>query len=127
MKLRTRVDDATAAELERLELMLMDPEVRRDRERVSHWLAEDFIEFGSSGRVWTRQSTLELLATEAYAPPLVEDFACRVLAPDVVLLTYRAVRNDALSGEHTATFRSSLWTRKSGSWQMRFHQGTPSI
>ena len=127
MKNDNRADEATAAELQRLELMLMDPAVRRDRERVSALLAEDFVEFGSSGRVWTRQLTLELLATETCTPPAVEDFASRTLAPDVVLLTYRAVRTDNLSGERTATLRSSLWTRQSGSWQMRFHQGTRSI
>ena len=70
----------------------MDPAVRRDRERVAALLAEDFVEFGSSGRVWTRESILELLATETYTPPAVEDFACRMLGEDVALVTYRAVR-----------------------------------
>ena len=127
MMVDTRVDAATAAELERLELMLMDPVVRRDREQVSLLLAQDFVEFGSSGRVWTRQPTLELLATETYTPPVVEDFACRMLGASVALVTYRAVRTNDLSGERVATLRSSLWTRESGIWQMRFHQGTRSI
>jgi len=127
MMVDTRVDAATAAELERLELMLMDPVVRRDREQVSLLLAQDFVEFGSSGRVWTRQPTLELLATETYTPPVVEDFVCRMLGASVALVTYRAVRTNDLSGERVATLRSSLWTRESGIWQMRFHQGTRSI
>ena len=57
-------DQETQAELERLELLLMDPAMRRDRERVGALLTSDFVEFGSSGRVWTREATLELLATE---------------------------------------------------------------
>jgi len=121
--METRADDATAAELERLELMLMDPGARRDREQVSLLLAGDSMEFGSSGKVWTREAILEHLATETYTPPTVEDFDCRMLAPHVVLVTYRAARIDSASGERTVTLRSSLWTQESGTWQIRFHQG----
>ena len=123
MKMEADLDETTKAELEPLELMLMDPVVRRDRERVSALLAEDFLEFGSSGRVWTREATLELLATETYISPSIEDFACRVLGKDVALVTYRAVRTN-MAGERTVTLRSSIWVRESGNWQMQFHQGT---
>jgi len=104
-------------------LLLMDPAVRRDRERVGALLTSDFVEFGSSGQVWTREATLELLATETYTPPRAENFAFRLLGPDVVLVTYRTSREDA-AGEKTVTLRGSLWTRESGSWQVCFHQGT---
>jgi hypothetical protein len=124
MKMVAELDDATKEELERLELLLMDPAVRRDRERVAALLTEDFLEFGSSGRVWTRETTLELLATETYSPAVVESFACRVLGGDVALVTYRAVRTTAATGERMVTLRSSIWTRESGSWKMCFHQGT---
>jgi hypothetical protein len=124
MKTDKRADGATAAELERLELLLMNPEVRRDRDRVAALLTDDFVEFGSSGRVWTRDSTLNLLGTETYTPPEVEDFACRMLSLKLVLATYRAVRKDATTGERTVTLRSSLWTKETGTWKMCFHQGT---
>jgi hypothetical protein len=121
-----RVEDATALELERLELLLMDTGVRRDRKRVAALLHEDLLEFGSSGRVWTRDTTLELLATETYTPPEVEDFACRALGPDAVLVTYRAVRRGK-QGERVTTLRSSIWkkeTGNAGAWKIYFHQGT---
>jgi hypothetical protein len=114
----------TAVELQRLELMLLDPGVRRDRKRVEELLAEDFLEFGSSGRVWTREATLELLATETYIQPGVEDFACRMLSDDVALLTYRSVRRKADGGVQAEALRSSVWIRTHGKWKMRFHQGT---
>ena len=117
------VDQATKAELERLELLLMDPSTRRDRERVDALLTSDFVEFGSSGRVWTRGATLELLAAGTFTTPQVEDFAFRLLGPDVVLVTYRTLRTDGV-GEQSATLRSSIWTRESGSWRICFHQGT---
>lgn len=122
-----QVDDETAAELERLELLLMDPAVRRDRERVAAQLDMGFVEFGSSGRIWTRETILELLATETYRRPEVEEFACRALGPNAVLVTYRTVRRKE-GGERTTTLRSSIWIRgpeRDGAWKMRFHQGTP--
>ena len=94
MKMEPEMDHATRAELERLELLLMDPAVRRDRQRVGALLSSDFVEFGSSGRVWTRDTTLDLLATGTFTAPQVEDFAFRLLGRDVVLVTYRTSRTD---------------------------------
>jgi hypothetical protein len=127
MKMETAADEVTATELERLELLLMDPAVRRDRERVAGLLAEDFQEFGSSGRVWTLATTLEQLRSETYSPPVIECFACRVLVEDVALVTYRAVRSNGATGERKVTLRSSIWVRMSGNWKMRFHQGTRAL
>jgi hypothetical protein len=124
MKMDSELDEATKGELQRLELLLMDPEVRREPERVAGLLTEDFLEFGSSGRVWTRETALELLATEMYTPPAVDSFACRMLDKDVVLVTYRALRTSGARDEQTVTLRSSIWTKKSGRWKMCFHQGT---
>jgi hypothetical protein len=123
MKTEAKPDEATQNELQRLELLLMDPAVRRDRERVGALLTADFVEFGASGRVWTRELTLELLATGTFIAPQVEDFAYRLLGPDAVLVTYRTVRADA-AGEQMATMRSSIWIRESESWRICFHQGT---
>ncbi|WP_348263828.1 DUF4440 domain-containing protein [Telmatobacter sp. DSM 110680] len=117
------MDEKNFAELRRLELRLMDPAVRHDRANVASLLADDFVEFGASGRVWTRDSILELLATERFDAPVIEDFRCRMLGEHVALVTYRAVRMKP-EGERAATLRSSLWMRKSGNWQMYFHQGT---
>ena len=124
--MRPQVDEATAAELNRLERLLMDPAVRRDRSRVAALLDEDFQEFGASGRVWTRDATLDLLSSETYTPPQVEDFSCSwLVGVDVVLVTYRAVRR-CNEGDRITTLRSSIWMKKSGVWKLRFHQGTPA-
>jgi hypothetical protein len=113
-----------AAELLRNEKLLLDPAVRRDRSQAAAFLADDFVEFGSSGRIWTREAILDLLAAEDYDPPAIEDFACRSIADDVVLVTYRTVRTNPETGQQDAALRSSLWTRQSGKWVLRFHQGT---
>jgi len=46
MKMEAKLDEATRVELERLELLLMDSEVRRDRQRFGALLTSDFVEFG---------------------------------------------------------------------------------
>lgn len=111
------------AEIERLELLLMDPGTRRNRARVASMLADDFVEFGSSGRVWTRETILDLLATETYTAPHAEDFVFRALGSGVVLITYRTVSTDS-AGAQTITLRSSIWIQKSEGWTICFHQGT---
>lgn len=120
-----RGSERTAAQLRRLEESLLDPAVRRDGERLRSVLTEDFLEFGSSGRVWTRKSIIELLATEKnFRPPAIEDFHCSLISDKVALVTYRTLRSDGKSGEHLESLRSSIWTRQDGEWRMRFHQGT---
>ncbi len=118
--------DEVARQLQLLEETLLDPAVRRDPARVGALLAEDFVEFGSSGRIWSRAAILELLKhEEGYAEaPLVREFTCRPLALGVVLATYRAVRLDDGGGQSRETLRSSIWSNGSSGWKMRFHQGT---
>jgi hypothetical protein len=110
-----------------METALLDPAVRRDRGQVAALLAEDFVEFGSSGKVWTRDQILDLLATENYQPPMVEDLQCHLLAEDVALVTYRTVGIDAKTGQSACVLRSSLWTRVTAEWRVRFHQGTRAL
>lgn len=117
--------DEITAQLFALEEALLDPAVRRDRARVSELVADDFIEFGSSGRVWTRDAILDLLEAEKnFIPPGVEEMACRSLGEGVMLVTYRTVRFNMDTGVRSTTLRSSVWTNESRKWQIRFHQGT---
>jgi hypothetical protein len=114
--------DPLCAQLRLAEESLLNPGVRRDRAQVAAFLADGFLEFGSSGRIWTRDQIFELLATETYVPVQIESFQCSLLAADVALVTYRCVRPDAQS----ASLRSSIWTRIGEKWLLRFHQGTRS-
>ena len=124
MKPDTQKLQSIAAHLEACERTLLDPGVRRDKARVAALLAEDFQEFGSSGRVWTREAILDLLATEEFSAPLLQDFQCHWIASQVALVTYRTVRIDPESGQHSGVLRSSIWIEQGGQWRVRFHQGT---
>lgn len=113
------------AHLRSLEEQLLDPAFRRDRSAVSALLADTFLEFGSSGRIFTKAQILDLLAAESPVRFELHDFAAHTVAPDVALVTYRATRH-TVSGPAVVSLRSSLWVRREGRWQMLFHQGTPT-
>src|SRR4051794_56202 len=81
-------------------------------------IADDFVEFGASGRTWDAASMRETLAGAARTGPIeLEAFRAEPLAPDVALVTYRL-------GAPRPSNRSSVWVRRDGTWQVRFHQGT---
>jgi hypothetical protein len=123
----TKTSKEIAPLLWSLERMLLDPAVRCDPAQVSALLADDFVEFGASGQIWTRDQIIAMLAGEGrvWLPPSMEDFHCRLIGrTGAALVTYRAVRTDTATGSRTVSLRSSLWSRESGTWKILFHQGT---
>jgi hypothetical protein len=66
-----------------LEERLLRAEVRRSPDEAGKLLASDFIEFGSSGAVYSRQQILEALAKESPMELAATDFSVRVLCDDV--------------------------------------------
>jgi hypothetical protein len=115
---------ADAALLRRLEERLLDLAVRASGEEVAALLADDFVEFGGSGRVFGKQQIVEALRVESPVRRTLADFRARWLAPGVVLVTYRVSRHDA-DGGAVPSLRSSVWERVEGRWRLVFHQGTP--
>jgi hypothetical protein len=116
--------ESLAAHLFSLELALLDTAVRHDRERVESLLAEDFQEFGASGKIWSRTQILDLLESEPARQIAAHNLVCHPIAENVALVTYRTVSIDLHTSEPSATLRSSLWVCIAGQWKMRFHQGT---
>jgi hypothetical protein len=114
-----------ADHLKSLEEKLLDSTTRHNSDLVSSLLADDFLEFGSSGRIFDKAAILEELRNETSRPtPRLSDFAVRPLADDAMLVTYRTTRLNS-SGEPTAqALRSSIWINRDDRWQITFHQGT---
>jgi hypothetical protein len=116
------------AELLALEQALLDPEVRRSGERVGALLADEFVEFASSGVAYDKARILEVLQDEALADdPVTRTLAHFEVVPlggDVALTRYRLLRRRSTHEKPTQSMRSSLWHRRDGRWQMVFHQGT---
>ncbi len=102
-----------------LELRLLDPSVRRNPGVLDSLLADEFREFGSSGREFNKARIIAELQTESYTPPTICGFEARLLSTGVALVTYKTLRDDG-----TSALRSSLWIERDGKWQVLFHQGT---
>jgi hypothetical protein len=114
---------SVADKLRALEDRLLQTDFRRDRKAVSKLLANDFREFGSSGRVWNKQQILDLLEIESAFQATMQDFQAIELVSGVFLVTYTAVV-DRPGAKTTASLRTSIWIMRNGRWQMVFHQGT---
>ena len=101
------------------ERALLTGAVRGDRLSAGLLLHPQYREFGRSGRVWDKESVLDLMEdTSELVQIRAEDLETVPLGDDVVLVTY-----DSVTPQGRA-HRSSLWVRESGRWQLRFHQGT---
>ncbi|MDN2709585.1 nuclear transport factor 2 family protein [Janthinobacterium sp. SUN118] len=114
-----------AAQLLALETALQSQAVRADSARLAALLAEEFVEFGSSGNRWTRAATLADLPEEQFCQRSISQFQARWLADDAAFVTYHCLRHASAALPAGASWRSSLWKWRDGRWQMAFHQGTP--
>lgn len=116
--------NADAQLIRSLEERLLQPEVRRSAKEVAALLADDFVEVGSSGRVFNKQQMIEGLQQEPPIQRSLLEFKVSALAPDVILATYQVVRYSGSNEPPTYSRRSSIWKWMDGRWQMVFHQGT---
>jgi hypothetical protein len=106
-------------ELLDLEQRLLDPSVRGSPQAVIPLLHADFVEFGSSGRVYTKDMMVEMMLHQSPGVVRIRDFEVKEVTPEVALVTYRTI-----GAEGRETRRSSLWVRGGSGWQILFHQGT---
>ena len=111
--------------IRKLEERLLKPSVRRSVQDVSELLADEFIEYGSSGYIFNKKQVIEGLQGEDPVEISLSDFKAKSLTSGVILVTYRAVKHGP-SEQKTYSLRSSVWKLIDGRWQIVFHQGTPT-
>ncbi len=112
-------------ELRLLEESLWRAETRFDPQLMDRTFADDFIEFGRSGRRYERCEMIFEQIPDARIDanlPLI-DYTLALIAPNVALATYTSEVRYA--GTIEKGRRSSLWIRTEGQWKLCFHQGTP--
>ena len=85
--------------------------------------ASDFVEFGRSGRTYTREQIIRVDTSPIQAKLPLPNLKVRVLDVNTVQITYDSEATYGGVVEHA--HRSSIWSRTAGGWVMRFHQGTP--
>ncbi|MBA2652256.1 MAG: DUF4440 domain-containing protein [Tatlockia sp.] len=105
--------------IQHLELSLLDPPIRQSKNALNKLIADDFVEFGKSGKIYNKQNILDALPTEKPKIFNMIDFEIRELSQDIVLARYKTIENGVVS------LRSSIWQKVGDpSWQLLFHQGT---
>lgn len=118
--------DATArdvAELTRLEEAMWRAVTRFDPAFQEAHFAQDFIEFGRSGKTYTRAQVMRSDKSEIRARLPLPELTIRMLGEGSAQLTYNS--HEVIDGVAQYARRSSIWTRTGTGWVMRFHQGTP--
>lgn len=103
-----------------LEKRLLDPTVRKSKEELDRLLADEFIEYCTSGYVCNKHETLKKLPNSEAVEIIPKNFVVRSLADDVALVNFETF-NKATG---VTSMRSSIWKFIDGAWQMFFHQGT---
>lgn len=99
---------------------LLSDRIRSDAKAVAELLHPDFVEFGPSGRTWTRSAMLATVGP-LLEVPTIETVTVTELAPGAILHVWRAT---TASG---TVNRSSTWLRTRAGWQLRFSQGTTAL
>ena len=118
-----KFSDADLQELKKQEESLWRTETRFDHDYMDNILADDFFEFGRSGRVYSKQESLSAPLQEIHARLPLKNFEVHPISDDVALVTYISeVQYDELEIGN----RSSLWLKTNDRWKLRFHQGTPT-
>ncbi len=102
---------------------LLQPEVRNSAEELSELVADDFIEYGSSGNVYHKKDILKILPSEASPEMEITDYHASPLSPQVVLINYKALTTLKDDSAPTRSERSSIWRLTDGRWQIVFHIG----
>ena len=114
------IAEAACNEVIYRERQLLDPEVRRQPDRMRELLHPEFFEFGASGRIWNIESIIDALTSEQTSHEIMgPDFLAVPLALDAILLTFKT------DSAGRICLRSSIWVRSDDDqWLLRFHQGT---
>lgn len=105
-----------------LEESLWLTNTRFNHKYMGQILHKEFLEFGRSGRIYTRTECINTEPQEIKAIIPLENFTVHFINEHTRLITYISEVRDKLV---LRANRSSLWVNELGIWKLRFHQGTP--
>lgn len=115
--------DELREKIRNLEEQLLQPEVRKDPAQLAELIADDFIEYGSSGKVYRKKDIIRALPVGPVTETEIEEYFARPLSPQVVLFDYMLVSRDKNAAEASRSERKSIWRLTEGRWQIVFHKG----
>lgn len=94
---------------------------QRKSDRVRTLLADDFLEYGSSGRIYDKSVTVSMLQAEDPVDYDSRGYHVDMIAPNVARVRYATCYP---STPPKYSLRMSLWRKVGDQWQMFSHQGT---
>ncbi|ELC8442501.1 DUF4440 domain-containing protein [Clostridium perfringens] len=113
-------------EIFQLENDLLKADVRKSAQKINEILADDFVEFCSSGSEYHYKNG-DIFQSEDDEKNLdweIFNFEVKKLSEECVLATYKVVKHDELDESKRYFLRSSIWKEENGKWKMFFNQGT---
>jgi hypothetical protein len=118
------VDRAVLERLTELEESLWIAETRFDRDYLEKILHPGYVEFGCSGRRYTRDETLDVgeLQDEIPVTLPLPDLTISELSDGVMQVIY--ISEEHWPASKRRCNRSSIWIETPSGWQLRFHQAT---
>jgi len=112
------------AHLINLEQNMMNHSTRHSIKELKLLIADEFIEFGSSGKIYNKEQVIDALMNEGTKTVSVSFSDIKLLSPEAALITYTTeIIKD--KNERIFALRSSVWIKTGEGWQILFHQGTP--
>lgn len=112
-----------------LENELLKTRTRQSSEKINELLANDFIEFCSSGNIY-KYSIGDVFDKDINLPEVkceIKDFTTNQLSNECLLATYKVMKHNELKVDIKCSLRSSIWKCINGKWKMIFHQGTFTV
>ena len=103
-----------------LENMLLKGDVRKSYERLNELIADDFVEYSSTGEIYDKENILNRLPNEDDPGITMSNFEVKHLSSTSVLTTFTVF----IERKQKYSLRSSVWVLNVEKWQMTFHQGT---
>lgn len=116
-----KLSQADVDHFTKLEESLWIAETRFDLVYMDNIWHADFVEFGCSGQVYSRETILLITGDTIRAKLPFENFEIIALSTDVVQITYIS---EVQYDERQVCNRSSIWVKTADGWKLRFHQGT---
>lgn len=85
-------------------------------------LSEDFIEFGTSGKIYDKTSQLGFINEEGLTeiPFIITNFCVNLLSEKIAHVIYQT---ESIA-DGSKSLRSSIWRHENTRWYLYFHQGT---
>jgi hypothetical protein len=101
------------------ELKLLDPKIRHNKDELEKLISKDFIEYGSSGSIYTYNDIISRLPIETKETTYrIIEMNVKKLSDKIYLLIYVMEMNKSIFN------RSSIWKEEKNEWKIIFHQGT---